>query len=103
MTNDSPTTLGLLPIINFEGFDQGNTEVRLQARQSLTPQLDEEIGKQFFEACRDIGFAYLTNTGITDDDVNTIFDWSRRFHSLPDEAKAKCKILPRTAETPRCG
>lgn len=66
-------------------------------------QLDEKIGRQFFEACRDVGFAYLTNTGITDDDVNTIFDWSRRFHSLPDEAKAKCKILPRTAKTPRCG
>ena len=33
------------------------------------------IGRQFFAACRDVGFAYLINTPIAQDAIDDMFQW----------------------------
>ncbi|KAF7981722.1 hypothetical protein HWV62_32317 [Athelia sp. TMB] len=54
------------------------------------------IGRQFFAACRDVGFAYLVNTPIAQDAIDEMFQWSRRFFALPEAEKMKA---PRPKET----
>ncbi|EIW77942.1 Clavaminate synthase-like protein, partial [Coniophora puteana RWD-64-598 SS2] len=45
-------------------------------------------------ACRDVGFAYLINTGIEDGEVQNMFDWSKKLFALPLETKLKAKHPP---------
>ncbi|ORY77987.1 flavonol synthase/flavanone 3-hydroxylase [Leucosporidium creatinivorum] len=77
-----PETVGGIPIIDFEGFGDGTTERAI------------EIGNSFYEACRDVGFAYLVNTGIPQDSVDEMFAWSARFFALPIEVKQKIPHPP---------
>ncbi|THU82718.1 oxidoreductase [Dendrothele bispora CBS 962.96] len=81
-----------LPTIDFANFGDGTSEEAL------------EIGQKFFAACRDVGFAYLINTGIPQEKVDEMFTWcekthwvasySSRFFKLPLEVKMKAPHPP---------
>lgn len=47
----------------------------------------EAVGKALYTACRDVGFAYLINTTIPQEDIAGMFEWSAKFFSLPQETK----------------
>ncbi|KAF5343415.1 hypothetical protein D9758_011816 [Tetrapyrgos nigripes] len=76
------TLLSELPTIDFANFSDGTTE---EAR---------EIGQKFFAACRDVGFAYLVNTGIPQEKVDEMFAWSAQFFRLPLETRMKAPHPP---------
>ncbi|KAJ8077579.1 hypothetical protein PM082_002011 [Marasmius tenuissimus] len=77
-----PMSIETIPIIDFAQFGDGT---------SLESQ---EIAKKFYEACRDVGFAYLINTGIPQEKVNGMFEWSAKFFELPIEVKTKVSKPP---------
>ncbi|EIM84154.1 flavonol synthase/flavanone 3-hydroxylase [Stereum hirsutum FP-91666 SS1] len=64
-----------LPTIDFANFGDGTGP---EARA---------ISEKFFTACRDVGFAYLINTGIPKEQVDGMFDWSAKFFALPHDVK----------------
>ncbi|KAL0567810.1 hypothetical protein V5O48_014186 [Marasmius crinis-equi] len=64
-----------IPVVDFAQFGDGT---------SLESQT---ISKQFYEACRDVGFAYLINTGIPQESVDNMFNWSARLFGLPLKVK----------------
>ncbi|CAK9782715.1 unnamed protein product [Cutaneotrichosporon oleaginosum] len=68
-----------IPIIDFDGFGDGTGE----------------ISEDFYAACRDIGFAYLVNTGVPQDEVDAMFSWSKKFFELPYEVKMTAPHPPR--------
>ncbi|KAF9030988.1 flavonol synthase/flavanone 3-hydroxylase [Hymenopellis radicata] len=74
--------LSSLPTIDFSKFGDG------------TSAEDIEIGQQFYAACRDVGFAYLINTGIPQDKVDDMFKWSAKLFALPHEIKMKAPHPP---------
>ncbi|EEB97267.1 hypothetical protein MPER_03456, partial [Moniliophthora perniciosa FA553] len=76
------TLLSTLPTIDFANFGDGTSQEAL------------EIGQQFFTACRDVGFAYIINTGISQEKVDSMFDWSRKLFALPIEVKRKVPHPP---------
>ncbi|KAK1219442.1 hypothetical protein PQX77_017814 [Marasmius sp. AFHP31] len=61
---------------------------------SIPDNESQEIGKRFYEACRDVGFAYLINTGIPQEKVDGMFEWSAKFFVLPVEVKTKVSKPP---------
>ncbi|KAF9269883.1 flavonol synthase/flavanone 3-hydroxylase [Marasmius fiardii PR-910] len=71
-----------IPIIDFANFGDGTS-----------PEA-QEIGRKFFEACRDVGFAYLINTGLSQETVDGMFEWSAKFFSLPTSTKLKAPHPP---------
>ncbi|KAG7094640.1 hypothetical protein E1B28_005464 [Marasmius oreades] len=71
-----------IPIIDFADFGDGTS-----------PEA-HEIGKSFFKACKDVGFAYLINTGIPQEMVDGMFDWSAKFFALPLSTKQKAPHPP---------
>ncbi|KAL0565141.1 hypothetical protein V5O48_016891 [Marasmius crinis-equi] len=71
-----------IPIIDFAHFDDGTS-----------PEA-HELSKKFYEACRDVGFAYLINTGIPQEKVDGMFEWSAKFFKLPLEVKKKAPHPP---------
>ncbi|KAJ3832821.1 flavonol synthase/flavanone 3-hydroxylase [Lentinula raphanica] len=73
---------GSLPTVDFEGFKDGTSKDAL------------EIGQKLFEACRDVGFAYLVNTGIPQNQIDGMFDWSMKLFALPLETKLKARHPP---------
>lgn len=73
---------GIVPLINFSGFIGGSPETR------------KEIGDQIFRAMRDVGFIYLQNHGIPQEDVDECFKWSKKFFAMPEENKMKCPHPP---------
>lgn len=75
---DSP-----IPFIDFSDFGDGNG-----------PDA-ERIGKQFYAACRDVGFAYLINTGFPQEMVDRMFAMSKAFFELPQEIKMTAPHPPR--------
>jgi isopenicillin N synthase-like dioxygenase len=48
-------------------------------------QSAERIGKDFYNACRDVGFVYLINTGFPQEMVDRMFEMSKAFFALPQE------------------
>ncbi|KAL0566942.1 hypothetical protein V5O48_015056 [Marasmius crinis-equi] len=86
------STAETIPIIDFEHFGDGTSPEAL------------EICKKFYEACRDVGFAYLINTGIPQEKVDGMFEWLRSYHcylmssaklfKLPLEIKKKALHPP---------
>ncbi|KII88339.1 hypothetical protein PLICRDRAFT_698734 [Plicaturopsis crispa FD-325 SS-3] len=71
-----------LPTIDFAQFGDGSSP---EARA---------IGERFYIACRDVGFAYLVNTGIPQDKIDGMFAWSAKLFSLPPEIKRKAPHPP---------
>lgn len=72
-----------IPIVDFACFGDGTSPEAI------------DIGKQLVQACREIGFAYISNTGIPQAEVDSMFEWSRRLFSLPIETKL---LAPHPAE-----
>ncbi|KIK56933.1 hypothetical protein GYMLUDRAFT_99057 [Collybiopsis luxurians FD-317 M1] len=71
-----------LPTVDFAKFGDGSSQ---EAR---------EIGRQLFTACREVGFAYLINTGIPQEQVDGMFSWSGKLFTLPMETKMKAPHPP---------
>ncbi|KZP06744.1 flavonol synthase/flavanone 3-hydroxylase [Athelia psychrophila] len=76
-------TINGIPFIDFGDFGDGSSPAALA------------IGRKFFAACKDTGFAYLINTGIPQATVDEMFQWSRRFFAL---SKADKMSAPRPQE-----
>jgi len=74
--------LSSLPTIDFARFGDGTSEDAL------------EISRNLFNACRQVGFAYLVNTGIPQDQIDGMFQWSKKFFALPLETKMKVPHPP---------
>ncbi|KAL0566941.1 hypothetical protein V5O48_015055 [Marasmius crinis-equi] len=80
-----------IPIIDFAQFGDGSSP---DARA---------VSKLFYEACRDVGFAYLINTGIPQKTVDDMLNWtylrndmtkSAKFFNLPIEVKNQAPRVP---------
>lgn len=56
-------------------------------RPATDKQGAERVGRQFYTACRDVGFAYLMNTGFPQEMVERMFVMSKAFFELPQEVK----------------
>ena len=66
-----------IPIIDLTTFTNGNTITR------------QNIIKQIYQACHEIGFMYLQNPGISKDLIKQVFSYSKSFFNLPLEVKQK--------------
>jgi hypothetical protein len=94
-----------IPIVDFVDFGDGTSEVsypyfwKLVNNNSQLTQKAKEIGREFFKACREVGFAYLVNTGIPKDKVDEMFEWVRstctllQFHALTNDAFVVLQVL----------
>ncbi|KAH3662178.1 hypothetical protein OGAPHI_005426 [Ogataea philodendri] len=72
MTSDT------VPLIDFAKFDDGSVEER------------RRIGKQVVDAMTHVGFLYIINHGISQQDQERMFQWSETFFKLSEEQKSKC-------------
>ncbi|MCC5665122.1 isopenicillin N synthase family oxygenase [Nostoc sp. CHAB 5784] len=66
-----------IPIIDLTAFTNGDTITR------------QNIIKQIYQACHEIGFMYLQNPGISKDLIRQVFAHSKSFFNLPLEVKQK--------------
>ncbi|KAJ3281748.1 hypothetical protein HK104_011304 [Borealophlyctis nickersoniae] len=66
-----------IPVIDFSAFSNSNTPER------------EKVVDQILEAVSTVGFFYLSNHGIPQQNVDAMFDLSSRFFALPREIKSK--------------
>ena len=66
-----------IPVIDFTAFTNGDTITR------------QNIIKQIYQACHEIGFMYLQNSGISKDLIRQVFTYSKSFFNLPLEVKQK--------------
>ena len=86
-----PSVDSSIPFIDFADFGDGSGPVSLSASplswDATDKQDAERVGKQFYAACRDVGFAYLINTGIPQEMVERMFAMSKAFFELPQEVK----------------
>jgi isopenicillin N synthase-like dioxygenase len=67
-----------IPIVDFANY---RADASLEARQ--------EIAKQVVDACRKVGFVYITNHGVPEDQLKKAFEVSKKFYDLPLEDKMK--------------
>lgn len=72
--------LEAVPLIDFGDFLSGDEEARKATALKLG------------EACRNIGFFYLTNHGVPASLIERTLDEAKRFFALPDERKAEIAI-----------
>jgi isopenicillin N synthase-like dioxygenase len=66
-----------IPIIDLTAFTNGDTITR------------QNIIKQIYQACHEIGFMYLQNSGISKELKKQVFSYSKSFFNLPLEVKQK--------------
>ncbi|MEH2378673.1 MAG: 2-oxoglutarate and iron-dependent oxygenase domain-containing protein [Nostoc sp.] len=66
-----------IPVINLTAFTSGSTTTR------------QSVIKQIYQACHEIGFMYLQNSGISKDLIKQVFTQSKSFFNLPLEVKQK--------------
>ena len=66
-----------IPVIDLTAFTNGNTITR------------QTVIKQIYQACHEIGFMYLQNSGISKDLIRQVFTHSKSFFNLPLEVKQK--------------
>lgn len=52
------------------------------------------LARDFHNAYRDMGFAYVINHGVPEAQIDAVFDASRRFHALPLAAKMQLRLNP---------
>ncbi|GMF02515.1 unnamed protein product [Ambrosiozyma monospora] len=67
-----------VPVIDFYPFLHGSHDDKLK------------VGKEMVTAMREVGFMYVMNHGITQEDQVEIFLWSERFFKLSLQQKSKC-------------
>ncbi|AWP07819.1 putative UPF0676 protein C1494.01-like isoform 2 [Scophthalmus maximus] len=68
-----------IPVVDFGAYG-------LSGRDVADEQL-HNLGEELKAAFTDVGFVYLKNTGITDDEVDRVMDVSENFFMQPDDAK----------------
>jgi len=66
-----------IPIIDLTAFTNGNATSR------------QAVVKEIYQACHEIGFMYLQNSGIPKDLIKQVFNYSKSFFNLPLEVKQK--------------
>ena len=66
-----------IPVIDLTAFTNGDTITR------------QTVIKQIYQACHEIGFMYLQNSGISKDLIRQVFTHSKYFFNLPLEVKQK--------------
>lgn len=52
----------------------------------------DEIIQQLMDASTEVGFFTLSNHGIPQEDVDSMFNMSKKFFALPDDVKAKTPL-----------
>ncbi|KAG1817133.1 thymine dioxygenase [Suillus subaureus] len=62
-----------IPIIDFAPFLDGSAK--------------QQVADQLLGSFKSAGFVYLTNFGLSNEEVQEMFDWSKRFFALPHESK----------------
>ncbi len=67
----------IIPVIDLTAFSNGNAATR------------QAVVKQIYQACHEIGFMYLQNSGISKNLINQVFTHSKSFFNLPLEVKQK--------------
>ncbi|XP_048827992.1 uncharacterized protein LOC125705784 [Brienomyrus brachyistius] len=68
-----------IPVLDFEVCRLG---------ENVTDEKLTELSRDLRTAFTDVGFVYLKNTGIAQDEVDEIMEISKKFFLLPTEAKA---------------
>jgi isopenicillin N synthase-like dioxygenase len=56
---------------------------------SETNSMTTEVARKVYSACTSVGFFFAQNTGISEKDVEAMFQLSKRFFSLPKEVKSQ--------------
>lgn len=74
-----------LPIIDLEAFCSSSAES--SSTSSIEKRL--ETGKQLVSACHDVGFVYIKNHGVPDDELSRAFDVSKKWFDLSTDQKMK--------------
>lgn len=69
-----------IPLIDFGRFLNGNKEERLN------------VSKEIGDACRKIGFFYISNHGIPSSTIADVYEQAKRFFSQSIEEKQKLYI-----------
>lgn len=64
-----------LPIIDFSKWLKGSPEEKKKNAQELA------------QACREVGFVYVINHGVSQDLLEEAFGWSKKLFDLPEEQK----------------
>lgn len=64
-----------LPVIDFSRWLKGSPEDKKDVAHSLA------------EACRRVGFVYITNHGVPEDLLDEAFAWSKKLFDLPEDKK----------------
>ena len=64
-----------IPVVDFSEWNEGSKEKR------------KAIARSLFEACRDVGFCYITNHGISPEYLSQAFGWSKKLFDLKQEEK----------------
>ncbi|MBN3961185.1 2-oxoglutarate and iron-dependent oxygenase domain-containing protein [Nostoc sp. NMS8] len=67
----------IIPVIDLTAFTHGNAATR------------QDVVKQIYQACHEIGFMYLQNLGISQNLIKRVFNHSKYFFNLPLEVKQK--------------
>ncbi|KAM4619399.1 uncharacterized protein ACJ7VT_008572 [Polymixia lowei] len=68
-----------IPVVDFGAYN-------LNKKDILDVQVDS-LSKQLRTAFTEVGFVYLKNTGITQEQVDSVMDICKKFFLLPDELK----------------
>ncbi|WP_181852957.1 2-oxoglutarate and iron-dependent oxygenase domain-containing protein, partial [Nostoc sp. ATCC 53789] len=66
-----------IPIIDLSAFTRSNATNR------------QAVVKQIYQACHEIGFIYLQNSGISKDLIEQVFSYNQSFFKQPLEVKQK--------------
>ncbi|KAJ8249136.1 hypothetical protein GJAV_G00231550 [Gymnothorax javanicus] len=68
-----------IPVVDFEVYKLGVEDVADEGLRALSAELKS--------AFTEVGFAYLKNTGISQQEIDAIMDISKKFFLLPEEEK----------------
>ncbi|XP_050736774.1 uncharacterized protein LOC127008604 [Eriocheir sinensis] len=69
-----------IPVVDFGGLI-GTKGVASEAEW-------QRVGKELHDALSGVGFVYLSNHGVTDEQISNLFNTSASFFSLPEQTKA---------------
>lgn len=67
-----------IPIVDFAEWRADNK-----------PEARQKIAQEIASACKNVGFVYITNHGVTPDVLDEAFAWSKKFFNLSEEEKLK--------------
>ncbi|KAI1764458.1 thymine dioxygenase [Hypoxylon sp. FL1150] len=64
-----------IPVVDFSAWSNGSSDDKRHLAQKLT------------EACRQVGFAYIINHGVSSNALDEAFSWSKKLFDLSEEKK----------------